>query len=121
MGKLMTWKDWVGLVVVASVTATLIAYRRWYIEPRAWGAACVAANPPLNCSIRDGFIWGQTHYAFGIAALALGLWAFFLRGPFPIRLAAVLVGIAGVDNYNATWSVIGAMLGGWTWLRPEER
>jgi hypothetical protein len=29
----------------------------------------------------------------------------------------VLFGIAAVINYNATWGMVGAALGAWTWLR----
>jgi hypothetical protein len=28
----------------------------------------------------------------------------------------MIVGIAGVQNYNATWGMLGAALGAWAWL-----
>jgi hypothetical protein len=29
----------------------------------------------------------------------------------------MIVGIASVQNYNATWGMLGAALGAWAWLR----
>lgn len=114
-------RDWVGLAVVVAATAGLIAYRAVFIEPREWGAVCAAAAAPLACVPRAGLLWLQREYLWGGIALVLGLGAFVLRLPFWVRVAAVVVGIAGVENYNATWGMVGAALGAWVWLRdPAE-
>ncbi len=108
-------QDLVGLAVVVAATAGLIAYRYAYIEPRAWGAICAAASPPLACAPRAALLWLQQKYLWGGVALALGLWAFVFRGPFAVAVAAIVVGVAGVENYNATWGMVGAALGAWCW------
>jgi hypothetical protein len=119
LGKLITLRDWVGFAVVLVLGAGAIAYRHWYMDPREWGALCTLAAPPLNCAVRGAFLWGQTTTAWGGVALLLGAWAFFLRAPFVVRVAAVVVGIAAVTNYNSTGGTIGAAMGAWAWLRPE--
>ncbi len=116
-----TWRrrDRVGLGIVALATAGLIAYRGFFIEPREWGAICAAAQPPLACLPRDGLVWLQRYYLWGVVSLLLGLWAFAWRAPFAVQVAAVVIGIAGIENYNATWGAAGAALGAWAWLRQE--
>ena len=115
----MRRRDWVGLGAVLLVWAALIAYRQLYLEPRAWGALCVSARPPLACLPRQGLIWLQRYYLIGSASLALGVWGLAWRGGFAVQLGAVLIVIAAVENYNATWGAIGAALGAWAWLRRE--
>ena len=105
------------MAVVAAAIAGLIIYRAYYIEPRAWGAICAAAAPPLACAPRAALFWLQTKYLWGGTALVLGLWAFLARGPFVVAVAAVVMGAAAVENYNATWGMVGAALGVWSWLR----
>jgi hypothetical protein len=68
---------------------------------------------------RSGLLWLQREYLLGTVSLGLGLWALFGRGGFGVQLAAVVIGIAGVENYNATWAMVGAALGGWAWLRRQ--
>ncbi len=119
MGRVMRRRDYVGLGSAAVATAALILYRLYFIEPRAWGAACRSAAPPLACLPRDGLIWLQGHYLLGGASLVLGLWGFAWGGAFAAQLAAVLLGITAIENYNATWGAIGLALGAWGWLRRE--
>jgi hypothetical protein len=116
-----TWhrRDWAGLGLVAVATAGLIAYRAVFIEPREWGAICAAAPPPLACLPRAGLIWLQRTYLWGAASLLLGIWAFAWRAPFAVPVAAIVIGIAGIENYNATWGAAGAALGAWAWLRRD--
>ncbi len=114
-------RDVVGLAVVVAATVGLIAYRAVYIEPRAWGAICAAAEAPLACVPRAGLIWLQGKYLWGAVALALGLWAFLFRGPFWVAVAAIVVGIAGVENYNATWGMVGVGLGAWVWVEEKKK
>jgi hypothetical protein len=121
LGKFLAPRDWVGVAVVALATALLLAYRAVFIEPRAWGAICAAAAPPMACLPRAGLLWMQQLYLWGTMALALGLLAFLVRAPFALRVAAVVAGIAAVANYNATWGMAGAALGVWAWLRPPPR
>lgn len=116
----MRQRDIIGLAAVLLATAALIAYRQIFLEPREWGSACVAAAAPLACMPRAGLIWLQHYYLLGIASLALGLWGLAWRGGFPAQIGAVLLGIAAVENYNATWGAIGAALGAWAWLRRED-
>jgi hypothetical protein len=119
VSKFLAPRDWVGLAVVAAATAGLLAYRAAFIEPRAWGAICAAATPPLACLPRAGLLWMQQRYLWGAIALALGVLAFLARAPFAVRVASVVAGIAAVANYNATWGMLGAALGVWAWLRPS--
>ena len=112
----MRRRDIIGLGIVAAATAGLIAYRAVYIEPRVWGALCASAQPPLACLPRAGLIWLQRYYLWGTISLALGLWAFAWRAPFAIHILAIIIGIAGIENYNATWGAVGAALGAWAWL-----
>ena len=121
MSKLITLRDWVGFAVVLASAAAVVAYRHLGIDAREWGALCNAASPPFNCTIRSAVIFGQNWTLWGAVALVLGAWAFFLRGPFAVRVLAVVIGVAGVVNYNATGATLGAALGAWAWLRPEER
>jgi hypothetical protein len=110
--------DLIGLAAVVASLGLLIAYRHWFIEPRAWGATCAAAAPPLICAPRAALLWLQQYGLWGAGGLALGLWA-FLGGPFVVAVAAVALGAAGVVNYNATYGMLGAALGAWAWLRRE--
>ncbi len=121
MSKFWRPRDWVGLAVVATAGGGMAAYRAAFIEPRAWGVACAAAAAPLACVPRAGLLWLQREYLFGGVALALGVLAFLGRGPFAVAVAAMAVGIAGVENYNATWGMLGAALGAWTWLEMTRR
>ena len=109
-------RDWAGLLSVALWLAVLLAYRHLYIEPRAWGAACAAAAPPLACLPREALLWAQYWGLWGLAALALGLAAFLGA---PVAVAAVAAGVAGVVNYNATWGMLGLALGAWAWIRRQ--
>jgi hypothetical protein len=113
-------RDWVGLGLVALATAGLIAYRAVFIEPREWGAICAAAQPTLACMPRAGLIWLQRYYLWGAISLLLGIWAFAWRAPFAVQVAAVVIGIAAIENYNATWGAAGAALGAWAWLRRDD-
>ncbi len=117
LGKAVRRRDWVALGVVAAWIAGMIGYRYVYIEPRAWGAICAAAaGAPLSCVPRAGLLWLQREYLWGGGALALGLWAFLFRGPFWVVVAAICVGVGGVENYNATWAMVGLALGAWVWV-----
>jgi hypothetical protein len=116
----MSRRDWIGVAVVVAITAALFAFRLAYIEPREWGALCAGASPPGACLPRAGLIWLQHYGLWGLAALAAGLWAFF-GGPFAAGVVAVAVGIVAVINYNATWGVLGAALGAWSWIRRAGR
>ncbi len=113
----MRRRDYWGLAVVAIATALLILYRAYYLEPRSWGAACAAAAPPFACMPRAALVWLQGRYLLGGAALALGLAGFAWGGAFAAQLGAVLMGVAAIENYNATWGAIGLALGAWGWLR----
>jgi len=115
----MRKRDTIGLAVVVAVTAAFILYRFYFIEPREWGAACVAASPPLACLPRAGLIWLQRYYLWGILSFACGLWGFAWGGAFPAQLAAILLGVGAIENYNATYGAIGLALGAWGWLRRE--
>ncbi len=110
-------KDAAAATLVALSAWAIFAYRAHFIEPRAWGAICRAATPPLACAPRTALLWMQQHYLWGALALALGLAAFLLRPRTPLCAAAIIAGIAAVANYNATWGMLGAALGAWAWLR----
>ncbi len=115
MGK----RDLIGLLVAAAALGGFVCFRYAYIEPREWGALCVSASPPLACLPRGGLILMQRYYLWGGLSLALGLWGFAWRGGFAVQLAAVVLGIAAIENYNATWGTIGLALGVWAWLRRD--
>jgi hypothetical protein len=115
----MNKRDVAGLLVAVAALAGFVAFRAIYIEPREWGALCVSAAPPLACLPRGGLIWLQRYYLWGSLSLALGLWGFAWRGGLPVQLASVVLGIAAIENYNATWGAIGLALGAWAWLRRD--
>ena len=115
----MRKQDYWGLGIVAAATALLIVYRYVYIEPRYWGAACALASAPSACIPRGWLIFLQRYYLWGGSALALGLWSFVDRGGFATQILAIVLGVAGIENYNATWAAAGAALGAWCWLRRE--
>lgn len=95
--------------------AALLAFRAWVVEPRGWAAACVGAAPPWGCVPRAGLLWMQQVGLWGGAALAAGL-ASFLGAP--LAPLAVALGIGGVANYNASFGMLGLVLGVWAWMRP---
>jgi hypothetical protein len=110
--------DWIAAAFVAAALALLVLYRAWFVEPREWGAVCVATPAPWACTPRAALLWLQMEGLWGFSGLALGLWA-FLGGPFAVAVGAVALGAAGVINYNATYGLLGAALGAWAWLRRE--
>ena len=115
----MTRRDGAGLAVVLIVALELQLFRIVWFEPRAIGLRCLhGAAMPLVCTARSGLGW-LTHYqVFGGTALVLGVLA--IRGaPFVVTVAAVCAGIAGVIDYNISWGMLGAALGGWAWLRQD--
>ena len=116
----MSGRDWIGLAAVVAAVAGVIAFRFAYVEPREWGALCAGASPPAACLPRAGLLWLQQHGLWGLAALMAGLWA-FLAASFAAAVAAVALGVAAVINYNATWGVLGAALGAWSWIRLAGR
>ena len=121
LGKAGRGRDWAALGVVVAWTAGMIGYRYVYIEPREWGGICAAAGAPLACTPRAGLLWLQREYLWGTGALALGFWAFLFRGPFWVAVAAICVGVGGVENYNATWAMVGLALGAWVWAEGTAR
>jgi hypothetical protein len=112
--------DYAGLGIVLLATVAALGFRAAYVEPREWGAWCAAASAPLVCLPRAGLLWAQQHQLWGLAALLLGLWA-FLGARLAVSVAAVALGIAAVANYNATWGMLGAALGAWSWIRRSRR
>jgi len=119
------WRRWrkdifAALAVVVFVAA-ILAFRAAYIEPRIWGAACVAAQKPtIVCIPRAGLLWGQRFDIWGGGALGLGAIAFFTRaGGLPTAAAAIALGIAAIANYNASFGAIGVALGVLAWVSPR--
>ena len=115
----MTRRDLYGIAAVLAVLLLVPAYWQGYVEPREWVALCAQAAPPAACVPRAALGWLQHWQLWGAGALLLGGWAFLLRAPFPVRVAAVTLGAVAVLNYNATWGMLGAALGAWAWIRPE--
>jgi hypothetical protein len=107
-------------IVVVFGIAAMLAYRAVYVEPERWGAVCDLAPVPLACLPRQGLLWLQSLYLWGTGALVLGLIAFFGRR-WRVGVVAVVIGADAVINYNATWGMIGAALGGWSWLMEMGR
>jgi hypothetical protein len=115
----MRQRDIWGVAVVVAAIAGCIGYRRVYLEPRMWGALCAAAAAPAACVPRAGLIWLQQYYLLGVGSLVAGVWGFAYGGRFAAQVAAVVLGVAAIENYNATWGAIGAALGVWGWVRRE--
>jgi hypothetical protein len=109
-------RDLTGLAAVLAAAAAMGVYRLYGVEPRGWVAACAAAPRPLACVPRAALLALQQHYLWGALALGLGLWAFAWRGGFAVQVAAVILGLCAVANYNATWGMLGAALGAWAWI-----
>jgi hypothetical protein len=38
-----------------------------------------------------------------------------------VAVAAIVVGVAGVENYNATWGMVGVGLGAWVWVEERKK
>ncbi len=112
--------DAAGAAAAAAFLALLLLYRHVFVEPREWGAACAAAAAPAACGPRAALLWMQYQGFWGGIALLLGVWA-FVGSPLPVAVAAVAFGAAGTVNYNATFGMLGAVLGAWAWLRRPDR
>jgi hypothetical protein len=114
----MAWcrLDWVGITVVGVAIAGLIQFRLSYVEPRVWDMRCEVSAPLLVCGPRAALLWLQQYDLWGSAGLVLGILA-FMWGNRMACVSAVVVGIAGVINYNASWGMLGAALGFWGWIR----
>ncbi len=117
MGTIVQWKaqDWAGVALAALVGGGAFAFRALAIVPRATVGICAAASAPAYCVPRGWVLHWQYLGAFGWAALAAGLLAFFW-GKRLIGALAVGLGIAAVVNYNGTQGIIGAALGLAAWL-----
>lgn len=108
-------RDWAGLLLVALLLGGLIVFRRAVIDPREWGAICVAPTAPAVCMPRAALLWLGNLYLWGTAALVLGMAAFRFRA-WPVAVAGVAVGAIAVASYNASWGMVGLALGAWTWM-----
>jgi hypothetical protein len=108
-------RDWIGLVAAAGGLGLMLLFRHVYVEPREWGSLCLGAAPPLACRPRAALLWLQHWQLWGGGAMLLGLWT-FLGGPFWVRVAAVALGAVATANYNATWGLLGLLLGAWAWI-----
>ncbi|WP_426956113.1 hypothetical protein [Muricoccus radiodurans] len=113
--------DLMALLVVLAAIAAMVIYRHVWVEPRAWGALCLdLSRAPAACYPRAGLLWLQHWQLWGAGALALGLWSFF-GAPRAVKAAAVALGVIAVLNFNATWGMVGAALGGWAWAEALAR
>jgi len=110
--------DAMGVALVAATLALMIEFRAVYVEPREWGAICVAVDPPGSCIPRSITLWLQGIYGWGAAALYAGLLT-FIRSASAVSVAAVSLGTLAVVNQNATWGVLGGLLGMWSWMRRD--
>ena len=122
MSKSITWTaaDWLGAALAVLLGGGAFAFRWFAIVPRATVGLCAAASAPGFCTPRHWVLTGQYYGAFGWAALALGLAAFF-GGKRLLGALALGAGIAAVVNYNGAPGVIGAALGLVTWLSVVTR
>ena len=103
-----------GAVLLAVCTVAL--YRHLYVEPREWGAACLdLSRAPAACLPRAALLWLQHWQLWGAGALVLGTWS-LAGAPRAVQATAVAAGVIAVLNFNATWGMLGAALGGWSWI-----
>ncbi len=110
----MQRRDAIGILTVVIAYGAMALYRALGVEPAGF-AACAGTPRAWACEPRAVLLWLQHWQVFGAATLLLGLWT--LRGaPFPIRIAAVVLGAVAVANYNITWGVAGGAFGLWAWL-----
>ncbi|MDU7523585.1 MAG: hypothetical protein E7K72_19735 [Roseomonas mucosa] len=81
-----------SLGAVLLAVGAMALYRHLYVEPREWGALCLdLSRAPLACRPRAALLWLQ-HWQ---------LW--------------------GAGNYNASWGMLGAVLGAWAWIGDAMR
>ena len=121
VAKSVLRRDLLSLLAVAAAIGLMVAYRHVYVEPRAWGALCLdLSQAPLACQPRAALLWLQHWQLWGALAMGLGIWA-FMGAPFAVRAAAVAMGVIAVLNFNATWGMVGAALGGWAWVEANAR
>ncbi len=110
-----------AILAVLAAVGLMLAYRHLQVEPREMGALCLdLSRAPLACLPRAGLLWLQHWQLWGAGAMALGVWA-FLGAPLAVRAAAVALGVIAVLNFNATWGMVGAALGGWAWVEAVAR
>ena len=81
-------RDWVGLVVIASVALAAYGYRTVFVDDRGWDAACRIASAPIACVPREAILVLQYWQALGAMALA--------------RLSGIEIG--GLDEASAATS-----------------
>ncbi len=111
---------WAALAVGAAI-ALMVTYRHLQVEPREMGALCLdLSQAPFACQPRAALLWLQHWQLWGAGAVVLGIWA-FIGAPFWVRAAALALGVIAVLNFNATWGMIGAALGGWAWVEAAAR
>ncbi|MBB5692650.1 hypothetical protein [Muricoccus pecuniae] len=114
-------RDFLAILAVAAAIGLMLLYRYLQVEPREMGALCLdLASAPFACKPRAVLLWLQHWQLWGAGAMALGIWA-FIGAPFAVRAAAVALGVTAVLNFNATWGMIGAALGGWAWVEANAR
>ena len=109
-----------ALAVLAAI-GLMVLYRHLQVEPREMGALCLdLGQAPFSCRPRAVLLWLQHWQLWGAGALVLGVWA-FIGAPFAVRASAVALGVIAVLNFNATWGMVGAALGGWAWVEANAR
>ena len=114
-------RDFRAALAVAAAIGLMVLYRHLQVEPREMGALCLdLTQAPFACRPRAALLWLQHWQLWGAGAMALGVWA-FIGAPFAVRAAAVALGVIAVLNFNATWGMIGAALGGWAWVEANAR
>ncbi|MGE4481218.1 hypothetical protein [Acidocella sp.] len=117
MGRIVQFEtqDLAGAALAVLAGGGAFAFRELAIVPRATVGICAAAGAPGWCVPRGWVLSGQYYGAFGWAALAAGLAAFFW-GSRAVAGLAIGLGIAAVVNYNGTSGISGAALGLIAWL-----
>ncbi|MCR0983527.1 hypothetical protein [Roseomonas populi] len=117
----VTKHDLIAVLAVAAAIGLMVLYRHLQVEPRQMGALCLdLSTAPFACKPRAVLLWLQHWQLWGAGAMALGVWA-FIGAPFAVRAAAVALGVIAVLNFNATWGMVGAALGGWAWVEAAAR
>jgi hypothetical protein len=101
---------WIGIPVSAAAWAMAWGLRETIIDPSAAALACSSAEPPPWCPLRTAILVGQLDQLWGLAALAVGIFA-LLRGPRWAAVLAPALGLVAIVNYNVEMGVLALIFG----------
>jgi hypothetical protein len=102
--RIATW-----LILALAVLGAAAWFRYVVVEPRSMGFACSEMPTPSWCAPREWIIQLHLNNVWGIAALAFGALALFLRQNWAVP-AGIIAGLAGMVLYDTSLASAGFLL-----------